>query len=771
MLTDMALTSYPRESHSYPSPIHLRTSGLALAAILVGAVAIRAAEYHVAIDGNDANPGSKRSPFRHIQYAAERAQPGDTITVHAGVYRERINPPRGGTSDAKRITFQAARGEKAVITGSEIAQGWTRTPDGMWTVKLPNSLFGSFNPYSDLIHGDWFDGHGRPHHTGAVYLNGESLIEAASFEQLSKPATHEQRTGVCLLNIAWFQPAGGAARIPADRFAAKHEMNTAPCSEGGQCLGWIEDGDWARYDRVDFGGGAEEIEFRAASITSLGMIELRLDSPAGELLGTCPIANTGDWQAWQSFKAKIKPVRGVQNLCLVFRSSESAQAQWFGQVGPTETTLWAQFGNVNPNEGNVEINVRQTVFTPEKTGVNFTTVRGFQLRNAATPWAPPTAAQIGLVSAFWNKGWIIENNEICYSKCCGVALGKYGDEYDNRAESAEGYVGTLTRALTNGWNRATVGGHLVRNNHIHHCEQTGVVGSLGCSFSTVTGNVIHDIHYHRRFGGAEMAGIKFHGAIDVIISYNHIYRCGEVGGIWLDWMGQGAQVVGNLLHDNTSDLFSEMQHGPLLIANNLFLSKGSSLAFNAQGMAVVHNLIVGRMGNHRSDTRITPFQKAHSTEIGGMHADSAANDSGDHRFYNNLFLPPCRLSVFNNARLPCLAAGNVYVSGAQPAQFETSPVVKPDFDVGGVLEQKPDGWYLRIALDRGWRDEAKAQLVTTAVLGKAQIPDCAYENADGSALRIDSDYFGKRRDRKAPFPGPFEPPREGAQTIKVWPRF
>jgi alpha-N-arabinofuranosidase len=87
--------------------------------------------------------------------------------------------------------------------------------------------------------------------------------------------------------------------------------------------------------------------------------------------------------------------------------------------------------------------------------------------------------------------------------------------------------------------------------------------------------VFHDIHTSDRFGGAEMGGIKFHGAIDVVISHNHIYRCGNVSAIWLDWMGQGAQVTRNLVHDNTGwagDLFLEMQRGPLLVANNIFLS-------------------------------------------------------------------------------------------------------------------------------------------------------------------------------------------------------
>ena len=234
------------------------------------------------------------------------------------------------------------------------------------------------------------------------------------------------------------------------------------------------------------------------------------------------------------------------------------------------TTIWAQFKGVDPNEQLVEINVRRTVFYPEKTGINYITVRGFTLRHAATPWAPPTAEQIGLIGTHWSKGWIIENNVISHSRCSGIALGKYGDEWDNRAQSAEGYVGTIQRALKHGWSKQNIGHHIVRNNHISHCEQTGIVGSMGAVFSIITGNTIHDIHVQRLFGGAEMAGIKFHGAIDVEIRGNHIYR--TCLGVWLDWMAQGAHVTGNLFHDNGHDLFFEVDHGPFLVDNNIFLS-------------------------------------------------------------------------------------------------------------------------------------------------------------------------------------------------------
>ena len=129
-----------------------------------------ASNYHVSTAGLEGNPGTQAKPFKTISAAADVAQPGDTITVHEGVYRERIDPPRGGTSDDKRIVYQAGPGEKVIIKGSEVIKGWKKVKNDTWKVILPNSFFGDFNPYSDLVSGDWFWPLDREHHTGAVYL-------------------------------------------------------------------------------------------------------------------------------------------------------------------------------------------------------------------------------------------------------------------------------------------------------------------------------------------------------------------------------------------------------------------------------------------------------------------------------------------------------------------------------------------------------------------------------------------------------------------------
>jgi hypothetical protein len=628
---------------------------IALLALAASCLPLEAKEIHVSVKGNDAADGTAAHPYRTIGRAARAAMPGDTITVHAGVYRERVGPPRGGNSDAERIVYQAASGESVEIKGSEIVKGWIRVGGDTWSVTIPNEFFGTFNPYADLIRGDWFTPtpKDRTYHTGAVYLNGDWLMEAAKKD---------------------------------------------------------------------------------------------------EVLATADLRN----------------------------------ALWWGEVDARNTTIWAQFKDVDPNRETVEINVRQTVFYPDVPFINYITLRGFALRHAATNWAPPTAEQMGLVGTRWSRGWIIEDNIVEYSKCVGIALGKYGDAFDNKdTESAEGYVGTVNRALAFGWNKGTIGGHLVRNNRIAHCEQAGIVGSMGCAFSTITGNTIHDIHVRRLFSGAEMAGIKFHGAVDVVIAGNHIYRSNM--GVWLDWMAQGAQVRNNLMHDNLLDVFLEVDHGPILVSNNVLLS-ATSLLMNSSGVAFAHNLFGGRFDVIPYDARLTPFHKPHSTFV----VDLRDNPSGDVRFSNNLYVLAGNARQYDEALLPVVMSGNVYTKGTNrpPAtdhakrfaglteaqrgavrgKREDSALEKPDFDADARLVEEKGAVYLELALHTGWLAECRRSLVTSLMLGRALVPDLPFENADDSQVRVDTDYFGRPRAAANPSPGPFEITASGRQRIRVWPQ-
>lgn len=341
---------------------------------------------------------------------------------------------------------------------------------------------------------------------------------------------------------------------------------------------------------------------------------------------------------------------------------EASRMKWYAEQSDNKTIFYANFMGINPNEELVEINVREQVFVPEKTGVNYITVSGFVITKAATNWAPPAAYQNCMIGPHWSKGWVIEDCEISNSKCSGIGLGKYLDP-DNNHYFTYKHVKSPTqmerdavcRGQYHGWSKETIGSHIIRRNNIHHCEQGGIIGRMGCVFSIIEDNHIHHINNMMELGGAEISGIKLHAAIDVIIRRNHIHHC--TMGIWTDWEAQGTRITQNLLHDNqkpdfakpleggmmSQDIFVEVSHGPTLIDNNILLSD-VSLRMATEGVAMVHNLICGSFTSVGDGTdcevegilrqRYTPYHIPHRTEVMGFMTVL----HGDNRFYNNIFV-------------------------------------------------------------------------------------------------------------------------------------
>lgn len=399
------------------------------------------------------------------------------------------------------------------------------------------------------------------------------------------------------------------------------------------------------------------------------------------------------------------------------------------------TLIYANFQGKNPNEENVEITVRPHCFWPEAEHVNYITLTGFVVTKAATQWAPPTALQEGMIGPHWSKGWVIEDCEVSHSKCSGISLGKYLQQGNDNKWSHEKYKdGTQTQrdcsfiAQIDGWSKETIGSHTVRGCDIHDCGQTGIVGNLGCVFSVIENCHIHHINNKRNLAGAEIGGIKFHAAIDVIIRNCHIHHC--VRGIWLDWQNQGTRVSCNLFHDNCmpydhllklenreglglgEDIFIEIAHGPCLVDNNILLSE-RAVKLPTQGVAFVHNLFGGSIcavgrgvknGSLKYDsTRYTPIHMPHRTEITGVMSIL----HGDVRFYNNVFVQqPVREKMVemvadykdNEWEDENLTAGTLTYSG-----YMTEEMWKACFDgyCGEGAPQNRDRYYMPLPVWTG----------------------------------------------------------------------
>ena len=643
-------------------------------------------EYHVAVTGCDFEDGTKDHPFRTISKAALLAMPGDRVIVHEGEYREWVKPAQGGTSSVSRIIYEAAEGERVVIKGSEQITCWEPVEGSVWKAVLPNSFFGTYNPYKEVLGGDWFIyPNDNSLHTGDVYLNGKSFYEAKSLEEVKNPVIRTE--GV-----------------------------NPP---------------WTRHPE--------------------------------------PILHP-----------------------------EDTMYQWYAETDQETTVIYANFQGVNPNEELTEINVRKCCFYPEKTGLNYITVRGFEMAQAACPWTPPTADQPGLLGTNWSKGWIIENNKIHDAKCSGISIGKEASTGHNlctRTHRKPGYqyqMEAVFRARQIGWSKETIGSHVIRNNEIYDCGQNGIVGHMGCVFSEIAHNHIYNIAVKHEYFGYEIGGIKLHAAIDVQIHHNNIHNC--TLGTWLDWQAQGTRVSKNLYYANDRDLMVEVTHGPYLVDNNIF---ASDYNFDniAQGGAYLHNLCCGTMRREDVLDRSTPYHFPHTTEVAG----TTVVYSGDDRIYQNVFLGGAvtyteqslhgtegydghtnsleeyisdvisrgngDLEQFKHVKQPVYIRGNAYLKGAKPYGREENTHVS-DMDPAVRIVEADGKTYLELNVEKEML-EIPTEIYNSEKLGMPRITEAAYENPDGTPIVFDTDYLDQSRNGQ-PAAGPIEGLKEGMNRILVW---
>jgi Right handed beta helix region/Protein of unknown function (DUF1565) len=656
------------------------------------------AQLHVAPTGSDHSDGSEQHPFQTISRAAWLAQPGDTVVVHGGVYREWVRPRNSGLSERRRITYTAAAGEQVVIKGSEQVTGWHQLDGNVWRVEVPNTLFGSFNPFAEEINGDWIvypDPTTPKKHLGEVYLNGTSFYEVASRSEVADPPLR-----------------------------------------------------------------TEVVDHWTASVDEV-------------------------------------------------RNPEQTQLVWYAEVDNDSTRIWANFQGADPNSELVEINVRRSVFYPGENHIDYITVRGFELAHAATPWAPPTADQPGLVGPNWAKGWIIEDNVIHDAKCSAISIGKErstGHNFATMRGDKPGYQYQLESVFTArdlGWDREHIGSHVIRRNTIYDCGQNGIVGHLGCVFSTIEDNHIYNIAVKREFYGYEIGGIKLHAALDVTIRHNRIHDC--TLGTWLDWQTQGTRVSRNLYYANQRDLFIEVSHGPYVVDHNI-LGSQASLESWSQGGAYVNNLVCGTVWLRAVPERPTPYHTPHSTKVAGY----AAIHGGDDRHIGNIFLGGDATQVygvasraaanpgfgtvgynghpasmedyralvgdptrgdherFGDVKQPVYIHDNIYLRGAEPFEAEKNAVVLTDDDVTVRVVDEGDEVHLETQLPDAF-DNAAAGVITGADLPPVRFVDADFEDPDGAAVTLDIDLVGDQKDGAQTYPaGPISTLRGGSHRTRVW---
>ena len=594
--------------------IQMFMAGVCTACALMPLVAT-AREYFVATDGDDAAEGSAVKPWRTIQRAADIAVAGDVVTIRGGTYREWVKPAHAGRADAP-IVYRAAKGERVVVTGADPVTGWTRRPDGLWMAQVRYDSFRGMNPFTDSISGDWYEPYGK-RHLRAWMIQGGKVLK-----------THP-------VELFWDQNAHGVPIVNIDSLAfGPHRLK-----KGGK---QGENGK-VQYDCLNLSAPeVRQLSFRTSAQSTDAVAYLYDANSPTQLLTKVVLKATGGWDKFRETPATLPDsAAGVKSILVVvlfgghsYKYDVAPKLLPPGSAalvpGMVTGRILAAFEH-DPNVVTPELVTRPACFYPIKEHRDYITLRGIVFQNAAPNWGTANGEQVGVVGTHWSRGWVIEDCEVSGSSCDGIALGKHGDEFDNAGPFVRCYYDTIRRAASNGWER--VGHHVVRRCKVSECGQSGIHSSLGAAFSTIEDCEIFHCNWKKRYGGADMAGLKLLCSVDVTIRNNRIHHNGGYGGIWLDWMSQGARVVGNRLWaNNWSDVFLEVDHGPILVEGNDMLSPQATFTC-AQNVAFVGNRILGKY-HIQNDTRCTPVFKPHSVTLESI--DEVPNPNGAFVFMNNI---------------------------------------------------------------------------------------------------------------------------------------
>jgi hypothetical protein len=484
--------------------------------------------------------------YKTISDAVKGAQPGSTINVYGGVYRESVVIPHGGTDSNHRLTIQSAPGATVVVTGSDAVSGWVRYSGNTWKLVQPNSAFGNYNPFVTMWQSGTLPNSTRARSSGGVYVNGGVLSERATLDEVTQQAS-----------------------------------------------------------------------------------------------------------------------------------------TWTATVDSANTTIYANFGSVNPAQTSVEINRREQAITAAW-NQSYITISGLTITHGSGPkginyWSPTAAPIAGAVDTYGGSDWIIQNNT--FTQNSGVALG-FG-------------VGAQPDVNANGGLPARYGHHLIQGNNFTNNGTNGAF-AYRAPFTEVTGNRFVDNNADNTQLLSE-ADLKFlDGGVNIKIHDNYFYSDHSYASdfIWMDSACQDTQTYGNVFAATAGNLIQyEADFGNNSFDNNILINAGMTL-LQASNTKIVHNTLVnssfmfisapnfpaGFAENMVGTSRRMELYSPGTTQmIGLVQPDMVYNRIMNNVFYGQSYLPDMsfpppytlnpQVAFANN-----IIDYNVYYNGAKPATTRTGVV-------------------------------------------------------------------------------------------------
>ena len=659
--------------------------------------------------------GSKEYPFQTISEAAKIAVPGDEVMVGPGLYREYVDPVNAGTPEA-RIVYRSIEKGAAIISGAEQVKNWKPYGENVWTARIPNGLFGTYNPYTTLVRGDWFIATYIAH-TGEVYLNGKSMYEVTELDKVVHPVVYKKSWDPDFTIYTWY----------TEQDEATNETVL-----------------YANFQGKD--PNVENVEIN---------VRENCFYPSKEGVGYITLSGLTVKQAatqWAPPTAYQEGMVGPHwSKGWIIEDCEISDSKCSGiSLGkykqPNNDNKWLnwKYKNGTQTERDCICQAQREGWTKERIGSHI--IRRCNIHDCG---------QTGIVGHLGGVFSIIEDNHIHH--------------INNKQNLAGAEIGGIKM-------HAAID-VIIRRNHFHHCTR-GLWLDWQAQGTRVTQNLFHDntLPFDANANTDNLDGT----GEDIFIEVSHGPTLVDNNILLSDYSmklaTQGVAVVHNLIagsftavgrgtdngsgeipsprytpyhvpHRTEVDGFMTILHGDDRFYNNIFVQKPIR-----PGMQEIHEVV--------KDSEWTDGNLITGTvSFSGYPSEEE---------FKKMFEGYCGMGStierdIYYRKLPVWLGGNVYFNGAKSADQETDAIVDTEHTVKLELKEENGTWHLDTDLYE-YLPKTACAMISTETLGMAFEPEEKFENPDGTPIVFQYDYFGARQEIN-PLPGPFAAKESARKTL------
>ena len=434
---------------------------------------------------------------------------------------------------------------------------------------------------------------------------------------------------------------------------------------------------------------------------------------------------------WAKLVKEIPPYTSTRGL--FFQDGKRmAQVVSYGDLTRLPGSFWVDvdgktvhihpFDSKDPNSSLIEVGVREHLFRPQKVGLNYIHLQGFNFEHCANGFLRTST---GAVTALGGHHWIIENNTIAHINSSGLEFGYYAfeerdpDPLNNPKRDREDAVGF----------------NIVRNNHIYDCGTAGI-RSFVVPDGIIKNNHIHHCGWQDAENYWECSGIKILVAHNTLLEGNHIHDIQGGNGIWLDWDIRQSRATKNIVYNVQNiqgGIFVEASHAKNLVDNNLVwnIDGNGIYANDTDYLIVAHNLVGKITGN-----------SVHAIVQTDRYLNGRKLTAERNIVYNNIFVDggPMRFSSDTNR-----VDNNLFVSTSEPNYF--------DLEASRAQKNDRNSKFIRAELDFNPK--------TLSVYINSEEPLPAFELLEDA----NTDFYNTIRFKETS-PGPFKLLSNGIHSLK-----